>query len=60
MMMKHLPTPAGQGGHSPQRHTAAGTATPTTTDDTGNTVPQRANPIHLQAVARPEAVGLRK
>jgi len=28
---------------SPQRHTAAGTAAPTTVD-TGNTVPQRANP----------------
>ena len=28
---------------SPQRHTAAGTAAPTTAD-TGNTVPQRANP----------------
>jgi len=33
---RHLPTP-GQCGHSPQRHTAAGTAAPTTTD-TGNTV----------------------
>jgi len=39
---RHLPT-LGQRGHSPQRHTAAGTAAPTTTD-TGNTVPQRANP----------------
>jgi len=33
---RHLPTP-GQHGHSPQRHTAAGTAAPTTAD-TGNTV----------------------
>ena len=40
---RHLLTP-GQRGHSPQRHTAAGTAAPTTTD-TGNTAPQRANPI---------------
>ena len=39
---RRLPTP-GQRGHSPQRHTAAGTAAPTATD-TGNTVPQRANP----------------
>ena len=39
---RHLPT-SGQHGHSPQRHTAAGTAAPTTAD-TGNTVPQRANP----------------
>ena len=39
---RHLPTP-GQHGDSPQRHTAAGTAAPTTAD-TGNTVPQRANP----------------
>jgi len=39
---KHLPAP-GQRGHIPKRHTAAGTADPTTTD-TGNTVPQRANP----------------
>jgi len=38
---RHLPTP-GQHGHSPQRHTAAGTAAPTTAD-TENTVPQRAN-----------------
>ena len=30
-------------GTPPQRHTAAGTAAPTTTL-TGNTVPQRANP----------------
>jgi len=36
---RHLPTP-GQRRHSPQRHTAAGTAASTTTD-TGNTVPQR-------------------
>jgi len=34
---RHLPTP-GQHGHSPQRHTAVGTAAPTTAD-TGNTVP---------------------
>ena len=39
---RHLAT-LGQHGHSPQRHTAAGTAAPTTTD-TGNTVPQHANP----------------
>jgi len=39
---RHLPT-LGQREHSCQRHTAAGTAAPTTTD-TGNTVPQRANP----------------
>ena len=32
---RSLPTP-GQHGHSPQRHTAAGTAAPTTAD-TGNT-----------------------
>jgi len=38
-------------GHSPQRHTAAGTAAPTTTD-TGNTVPQRANPTQT-AYAHP-------
>jgi len=36
---RHLLTP-GQRRHSPQRHTAAGTAVPTTTD-TGDTVPQR-------------------
>jgi len=36
---------------SPQRHTAAGTATPTTSD-TGNTVPQRANPTQT-AYAHP-------
>ena len=36
----------GQTGHSPQRHTAAGTAASTTTD-TGNTVPQRANPTQF-------------
>ena len=47
---RHLPTP-GQHGHSPQRHTAAGTAAPTTTD-TGNTVPQRANPTQT-AYAHP-------
>jgi len=39
---RHLPTP-GQHGHSPLRHTAAGTAAPTTANK-GNTVPQRANP----------------
>jgi len=39
---RNFPTP-GQREHSPQRHTAAGTAAPTTTD-TGNTVPERANP----------------
>ena len=50
MMMISIPprdtsphTP-GQHEHSPQRHIAVGTAAPTTTD-TGNTVPQRANPI---------------
>jgi len=37
---RHLPTP-GQRVHSPQRHTAAGTAAFTTTD-MGNAVPQRA------------------
>jgi len=36
---------------SPQRHTAAGTAAPTTAD-TENTVPQRANPTQT-ANARP-------
>jgi len=46
-----LPTP-GQHRHSPQRHTAAGTAAPTTAD-TGNTVPQRANP-NQTAYARPQ------
>ena len=53
---RHLPTP-GQHGHSPQRHTAAGTAAPTTAD-TENTVPQRANPykdIYLRVEAQ-EAV----
>jgi len=39
---RQLPTP-GQHEHSPQRHTAAGTAAPTTTY-TGSTVLQRANP----------------
>jgi len=39
--VKHLPT-LGQRGHSPQRHTAADTAAPTTTEN-GKTVPQRAN-----------------
>ena len=39
---RHLP-PQEQRRHSPQWHTAAGTAAPTTTDK-GNTVPQRANP----------------
>jgi len=42
----HLPTP-GQREHSPQRHTAAGTAAPTTTTDTGNTVPQLVNPTQM-------------
>jgi len=37
---------SGQCGHSPQRHTAAGTAAPSTTD-TGNAVPQRANAERL-------------
>jgi len=36
---RHLPTPR-QRGHSPQRHSAAGAAAPTS-PDTGNTVPQR-------------------
>ena len=44
MMMLFIPErrllTLGQQGDSPQRHTAAGTAAPTTTD-TGNTVPQR-------------------
>ena len=52
---RHLPTP-GQRGHSPQRHTAAGTA-PTTTD-TGNTVPQRANPTQT-AYAHPLSLQVR-
>ena len=47
---RHLPT-LEQRGHSPRRHTAAGTAAPTTTD-TGNTVPQRVNPIQM-AYAHP-------
>jgi len=47
---RHLPTP-GQHGHGPQRHTAAGTAAPTTAD-TGNTVPQRASPTQT-AYAHP-------
>jgi len=38
---RHLPT-LGPHGHSPQRHTAAGTAD-TTTTDTGNTVPLSAS-----------------
>jgi len=46
----NLPTP-GQRGHSPQRHTAAGTAA-TTTTDTGNTVPQRADPSSNQEPSR--------
>jgi len=41
----HLPT-RGQRGDSPQRHTAAGTAAPTTTD-TKNTVAQRVNPAQM-------------
>jgi len=53
---RHLPTP-GQHGHSPQRHTTAGTATPTTAD-TGNTFPQRANPAQT-AYAHFHATGLR-
>jgi len=51
---RHLPTP-GQRGHSPQRHTAAGTAAPTTTD-TGNTVQQRANP-HSNGLCSPPKEG---
>jgi len=47
---RDLPTP-GQRGHSPQRHTAAGTATPHH-HNTGNTVPQRANPTQT-AYAHP-------
>jgi len=39
---RHL-LPPGQRRHSPQRHTAPGTAAPTTTDR-GETLPQRANP----------------
>jgi len=57
---RHLPTP-GQRGHSPERHTAAGTAASTTTD-TGNTVPQRANPTQTacaQSRKRAEAQGQR-
>jgi len=49
---RHLPTIPGQRGHSPQRHNAAGTAAPTTTD-TGNTQshsPQRANPTQTAYV----------
>ena len=41
----------GQLKHSPQRHTAAGTATPATAD-TGNRVPQRVNPTQT-AYAHP-------
>jgi len=48
---RHLPTTPGQREHSSQRHTAAGTAAPTTTDK-DNTVPQRANPTQT-AYARP-------
>jgi len=49
---RHLSTP-GQGRHSPrQRHTAAGTAAPATTD-TGNPVSQRANPTQT-AYAHPQ------
>ena len=40
---------------SPQRHTAAGTAAPTTAD-TENTVPQRGNPTQT-AYARPRKRG---
>jgi len=47
MMMISIPPSdlpiLGQRGHSFWRYTAAGTAAPTTTD-TGNTVPQHANP----------------
>jgi len=50
---RDVPTP-GQRGHSPQRHTAAGTATLTATD-TGNTVPQRADPIQT---ASADAAGI--
>jgi len=46
---RHLPTPR-QCGHSPQRHTAVGTAAPTTTA-TGNTVLQRVNPTQTGAAA---------
>jgi len=56
----HLPTP-GQRGHSPQRHTAAGTAAPTT-KDTGNTVPQRARPTktaYARSRKRAQAQGQR-
>jgi len=47
---RHFPTP-GQRRHNPPRHTAAGTAAPTTAD-TVNTVPQRANPTQT-AYAHP-------
>jgi len=57
---RHLPTP-GQCGHSPQQHNAAGTAAPTTTD-TGNTIPQRANPtqtVYAQSQSGGQARGPR-
>ena len=47
---RQFPT-LGRRGHSPKWHTAAGTAACTTTD-TGNTVPQRANPTQT-AYAHP-------
>ena len=53
---RHPPT-SGQHGHNPQWHTAAGTAAPTTAD-TGNTVPQRANPTQT-AFAHPRRCRLR-
>jgi len=47
---RHLLTP-GQRRHSPQRHTAAGTAAPTTTDTGNTTVPQRADPTQSEVDA---------
>jgi len=55
---KHLPTP-GQHGHSPQRHTAAGTAAPTTAD-MGSTVPQRANTPLKRPMLTPGRVHLNR
>ena len=49
---RHLLTP-GQRGHSSQRHIAAGTVAPATTD-TGNTVTQCANP-HPHCSPEPNA-----
>ena len=46
---RHLPPHIRTARASPQRHTAAGTAAPTTAD-TGNTVPQRANPTQTAYV----------